>query len=433
MSKPSFHILIIGGGIGGLCLAQGLRQKGMSVVVYERDRTPDARLQGYRLNIEPVGSSALHACLPTNLWNLLVATAGDPGPRMGVFDEQLRELMQEDEQGAVDDPARAHHAVSRVTLRRLLLVGLDDVVQFDKQFTHYEQSASGKVTAFFADGTSATGDVLVGADGARSRVRRQLLPAAREIDTLAVGVGGKLSITPETTAWLPMHMMTTKNMILPPQDFLFTAAFRRRKTSSGLAHEMGDRLSGIGFGLEELLNETEDDYVMWAFVGHRHTFPSSLADNGQLALRQLIEERMTGWHPTIRRLVSETDPATVEAFDFSAAATVKPWTSTNVTLLGDALHYMPPVGGMGGNAALHDASLLCAALTAVNNNELPLSQALRAFEPAMISHGFGAVHASLLYTKLAISRFRPLRSVARMFFRVCGFIPPLRRMVFRPS
>ncbi len=131
------HVLIIGGGIGGLCLAQGLRKAGISVAVYERDRAPDARLQGYRLNIEPVGSQALHACLPAQLWNLLVATAGDPGPRMGVFDERLRELMQEDEDGASDDPATAHHAVSRITLRRLLLSGLGDVVRFNKHFLRY--------------------------------------------------------------------------------------------------------------------------------------------------------------------------------------------------------------------------------------------------------------------------------------------------------
>jgi hypothetical protein len=59
------------------------------------------------------------------------------------------------------------HAVSRITLRRLLLTGLEDVVWFDKQFVRYEQSGHDTVTAFFADGSSATGSVLVGADGAR--------------------------------------------------------------------------------------------------------------------------------------------------------------------------------------------------------------------------------------------------------------------------
>ncbi|HEY1498487.1 MAG TPA: NAD(P)-binding protein [Acidobacteriaceae bacterium] len=53
MSDPKFHVIIIGGGVGGLCLAQGLRKNGVSAAVYERDQTPDARLQGYCLNIEP--------------------------------------------------------------------------------------------------------------------------------------------------------------------------------------------------------------------------------------------------------------------------------------------------------------------------------------------------------------------------------------------
>jgi 2-polyprenyl-6-methoxyphenol hydroxylase-like FAD-dependent oxidoreductase len=84
------NVVIIGAGVGGLCLAQGLRQAGVPVQVYERDQAPDARLQGYRLNIEPVGSRALHDCLPGQLWQLLVATAGDPGPGMGVFTHRLR-------------------------------------------------------------------------------------------------------------------------------------------------------------------------------------------------------------------------------------------------------------------------------------------------------------------------------------------------------
>ena len=90
-------VLIIGGGIVGLCLAHGLERAGIDFTVCERDHDSDARLQGYRSNIEPIGSSAWHACLPGSLLDVLVATAGDPGPHMGVFDERLRQLMQEDE------------------------------------------------------------------------------------------------------------------------------------------------------------------------------------------------------------------------------------------------------------------------------------------------------------------------------------------------
>jgi 2-polyprenyl-6-methoxyphenol hydroxylase-like FAD-dependent oxidoreductase len=94
---------------------------------------------------------------------------------MGALDEQLRQLMEEDA-----EPDRA------------------DVVHFGKESTHYVQVGDGTVTARFADGTSARGDLLVGADGARSRVRCQLLPDARRIDTPAIGVGGKLPLTSET-------------------------------------------------------------------------------------------------------------------------------------------------------------------------------------------------------------------------------------------
>jgi 2-polyprenyl-6-methoxyphenol hydroxylase-like FAD-dependent oxidoreductase len=95
MSTTDFRVLVIGAGIGGLCLAQGLRRAGGPVAVYERDQAPDARLQGYRPNIEPIGSRALHDCLPADLWDLLVRTAGDPGPGMSVLTQRMRPLMRE--------------------------------------------------------------------------------------------------------------------------------------------------------------------------------------------------------------------------------------------------------------------------------------------------------------------------------------------------
>ena len=72
------HVLIVGGGIGGLALAQGLKKSGVSVAVYERDRTPSDRAQGYRVHIDPAGSLALHECLTPELFDAFARTCGQP-------------------------------------------------------------------------------------------------------------------------------------------------------------------------------------------------------------------------------------------------------------------------------------------------------------------------------------------------------------------
>ncbi|NRQ31904.1 FAD-dependent monooxygenase [Nonomuraea sp. NN258] len=442
MSTRSLRVIVAGGGIGGLCLAQGLHAAGIGVEVYERDAAPDARSQGYRLNIEPVGSRALHDCLPPHLWDILVATAGDPGPGMGVFTERLRLLMREDDPPPGLGPSERTHAVSRITLRRLLLAGLDGVVRFGKEFTGYRQNADGTVTALFADGTSATGDLLVGADGVRSRVRRQLLPHAGQRDAPGVGIGGKLRLGDET-AWLPREMSSTKNMILPKRDFLFTAVFRRREGGAAVAERAGDRLRAAGLDPDLLIQDMkDDDYVMWAFVAHRNELPpeppvdlpgdlpADLPGADGRRLRDLVTSRLADWHPDLRELIGRTPADTIERFDFAAAATVRPWPTTNVTLLGDAIHHMPPVGGLGGNAALFDADALRRALIAVHRGEQELLPALAAYERAMLRHGFGAVRAATWYLRLAVLRSRAVRAAARTFFRLCGAVPALRRAVF---
>src|ERR1700724_2721926 len=85
------HVLIIGGGIGGLCLAQGPKKYGISVAVYERDRSAHFRSQGYRISLKEDGSQALRDCLPENLFNLCVATAIKSATRLVSLDQQLNQ------------------------------------------------------------------------------------------------------------------------------------------------------------------------------------------------------------------------------------------------------------------------------------------------------------------------------------------------------
>jgi hypothetical protein len=74
--RAPLHVLVVGGGLGGLCLAQGLTKAGLSVAVYERDLTAQVRAQGYRLSLKEEGSLALRDCLPEHLFALCVACTG---------------------------------------------------------------------------------------------------------------------------------------------------------------------------------------------------------------------------------------------------------------------------------------------------------------------------------------------------------------------
>lgn len=88
----TLSIGIIGAGPGGLCLAQGLRRFGIHATVFERDTTPQARDQGYRLRIDPSGQQALAACLPPAHYRLLCAGSAQNSGESNLWDPQLAPL-----------------------------------------------------------------------------------------------------------------------------------------------------------------------------------------------------------------------------------------------------------------------------------------------------------------------------------------------------
>src|ERR1700744_3810482 len=161
-------VVIIGAGTGGLCLAQGPHPAGIPVRVFEKDRTPTDRLQGYRLHISETGNRALQACLPPDSFRHFVGSSAKSNSAVSFFDHRLNRLLIIDIPPASRDSAESERPVILIALRTILLKGLDDVVTFDKNFKSYAISADGRVTAHFQDGSTATGDILVGADGANS-------------------------------------------------------------------------------------------------------------------------------------------------------------------------------------------------------------------------------------------------------------------------
>ncbi|MFD7660348.1 FAD-dependent oxidoreductase [Actinosynnema sp. NPDC059797] len=383
------HVAVVGGGVGGLCLAQGLRGHGVEVSVHERDATPTDRLQGYRLHVDPVGARALHECLPPASWDRFVATTGRGGGGFGFLDEGLRRLLVLDDPG--DEPERAHHSVSRVALREVLLDGMGDAVRFGRRFTRYEHEGD-RVVAHFADGTSVRCDVLVGADGAGSAVRAQRLPHAARVDTGITAVAGRLPLTPATRAWLPPRLLAHANTVVP-----------RAAAGMFLApHELD-----------------HDGYLMWAYAA------GDLAV-GETGLREVVADRVRDWHPDLVRLVRDTPEDAVSRWPIRTSVPVAPWEPSRVTLLGDAVHSMTPMRGVGANTALRDALVLCRNLV----EREPLD-AVADYERRMRGYGFAAVEASLRSARQFVSGNAVGRLAFKTALRVFQAVPPLKRTAFR--
>jgi 2-polyprenyl-6-methoxyphenol hydroxylase-like FAD-dependent oxidoreductase len=404
------RVMIIGGGIGGLCLAQGLRRAGLEdVTVYERDHGVGTRWEGYRIHINPVGARALHACLPTDGWRGFLTTAG-PGGDFGFLTERLEELVVVEESimyPDAADPQEGHYAADRATLRRLLMDGLEGIVRFGAEFVGYTHRPDGSVEARFADGSTAVGDLLVGADGPASRVCAQYLPDATPVEAGVVGIAHKIWLTDATRDALPRRLCTGMNVVqLNAPCFLFTSVFEPPAATGGRP------------------------YLLCALVTRSELLPPDVAALDTDALRAVVDVIVAGWHPRLRRMLAAAEAGSRSAVAFRASPPVPGWTSSSVTVLGDAIHTMPPVGGLGGNTALRDAHLLARLLAAVNRGERDLLGAVAEYEAEMRDYGSAAVRYSLAQRDQALSTGAPATAVVRAFFRMCAAVPALRRRAF---
>jgi salicylate hydroxylase len=413
--------MIIGGGIGGLCLAQGLRRAGIAVSVYERTEARTDWLQGYRIHINPHGSRALHHCLPPAGWQTFLETVSVDGGSFGFTTERFVDLLRlsGDEITPKGGPEDRHYGVSRISLREVLLSGMDDIVRLGKTFERYETGTDGRVTAHFSDGSSATADVLIGADGANSRVRRQLLPHAERIDTGIVAIAGKHRLD-GAGATLPHALTHDVNMVIPAgRGFLFTAVWHPDRRTL-----RPDTDPPEGFLLD---NATA--YTFWAYADASSELPlaGELDALSGSDLRRLVLDRTSGWAPALRDLVAGSDPGTVNAVRVRSSTPVDAWQTGPVTLLGDAIHNMTPMGGIGANTALRDADLLRRQLTAVSSGQQPLLPALHEYERQMLRYGFAAVKQSLRNARQAGSANRFARGAFRTVLRTVNAVPPLRR------
>lgn len=406
------RIMIIGAGTGGLCLAHGLRAAGVDVRVFERDVHPTDRMQGYRLTINAAGARALRSCLPAENFNRYIAASARISTGVTFLDHRLRRWLAIDLPQTDQAAPEAPRPISRLALRQILLQGVEDLVSFGRTFSDFEQ-ADGRVIARFEDGSRAEGDVLIGADGAGSRVRRQLLPYAERIDTGLVTVTGKFALDAAARGDTPRAIFKGPTLILGPRGgFMFAGA--------------------VEYPPEHPSAYDRSEYVMWGFSTHRETLgikdPATVsADEAREAV--LVQTR--DWSPAIRRLVERAEAPSLSSFVVRSSTPIEPWATSRVTLMGDALHNMTPYQGVGANTALRDAAALRTALSDVAGGRRELLPALATYEQEMIDYGFQAVRASLQQMRRLHARSRLQRLATRMMFRLTDSLPALRRRLMR--
>jgi 2-polyprenyl-6-methoxyphenol hydroxylase-like FAD-dependent oxidoreductase len=446
MPKTEQPVLIIGAGTGGLALAHGLRNAGIAVQVYERDRHRTGGLQGYRVGISPNGVRSLRDCLPAELFDTFIATTARDYDYFSMFTEQFRPLLTvtaRDLRGTDEQDVIRDYSVSRMTLRQVLLTGVEDIVWFGKTFSHYEDHGD-TVTAHFEDGSSATGRLLIGADGANSRVRKQYLPRATHSETGLIAVGGKQAITERNTDLLPGTARHGMSMIFD------------KRTTFGILHVMefpwqGDQeikpmkiKHGIGTSDAELIKrwpgllfDNTTDYFSWGVSASRQVLPEGMheMDGGQLqqlVLRDLVHD----WHPSLRTLIRDSDPTATFTLNIRTSDPITPWTPSRITLLGDAAHTMTPGRGAGANTALRDAQLLRDHLVTVRDGTSELIPAIGDYEAAMRQYGAVAVKESLQGMHDNGWARKPVRRTLAAFgmragMRVTDRVPALKRRMVR--
>ncbi|KAK8127388.1 cercosporin toxin biosynthesis protein [Apiospora sp. TS-2023a] len=373
-STTSDPVIIIGGGISGLCLAQGLKKLNIPFKVFERDAEVAARAQGYRVRLVD-GCRVIDEVVPAEIAALFHATTAIFEYGLHSYDAITGEVRPfvETQEGAgeqvpagirrfvaqADDDSNppAAASVDRRVLRDVLMTGIGDHVVFGKVYNHFEVGPGGAdcVTAYFTDGSAERGRLLVGADGKRSAVRQQHVPDHVLLDTGLGGFNGKTPLTAELRQIFEQNT-DLKGLVLVSDTQTMATPLDLLMEEMVWSPETRDKHAVV---------QVPNDYIYWVLLSERQSMPFTEEElTGRLrhgdAAVQATVELTKSWTPELRKIIAGQAPQETSYISVhSASPSMKTWKpSRYVTLIGDAIHGMPPFAGQGANTALRGVQML---------------------------------------------------------------------------
>jgi 2-polyprenyl-6-methoxyphenol hydroxylase-like FAD-dependent oxidoreductase len=319
-------VAIIGAGLGGLTLARVLHVHGIAATVYEAEASAAARTQGGMLDIHDYnGQLALKAA---GLFDQFLGIIHPGGQASRILDRHGNVLLEQPDDGTGGRPE-----VPRGELRRILLDSLPaGTVRWGHKLTAASPLGGGRHNLMFDDGSTATTGLLMGADGAWSRVR------------------------PLLSAAIPSYVGTSFI-----ETYLFDCDARHRASAELVG---GGAMYALTPG-KGILAHREPNGVLHTYVAltKSEDWISRIDFSDPTMVLACVAAEFEGWAPELTALITDGETAPVARF-IHALPPEHRWDRVpGVTLLGDAAHLNPP-DGEGANLAMYDGAELGKAIAA---------------------------------------------------------------------